>query len=59
MVRIHFLSGLDPDIDYNIMVWDYDNGIQTVVDPDKGDLIRPAVGLTRALDNAGIRLFSF
>lgn len=45
---------INPDIDYNILVWDNDNGIQTVVDPEKGDFIRPAVGLTRVLDNAGL-----
>ncbi len=45
---------INPDIDYSIFVWDYDNGIPTIVDPDKGDVIRPAVGLTRALDNAGL-----
>jgi hypothetical protein len=45
---------INPDINYNILVWDYDNGIPTVIDPDKGDVIRPAVGLTRALDNAGL-----
>lgn len=45
---------IEPDIDYNIMVWDNDNGIPTIIDPDKGDLIRPAVGLARALDNAGL-----
>jgi hypothetical protein len=44
-----------PDIDFNVMVWDYDNGIQTVIDPEKGDLIRPAIGLQRSLDNAGIQ----
>ena len=44
---------IEPDIDYSILVWDNDNGIMTVVDPDKGDDIEPSKGLTRALDDAG------
>jgi hypothetical protein len=44
---------IEPDIEYNILVWDNDNGIQTVIDPEKGDNIEPSKGLTRALDEAG------
>jgi len=50
---------IEPDLDYNILVWDNDNGIQTVIDPDKGDIIRPAEGLTRVLDNAGLEYSEF
>lgn len=45
---------ISPDVEYDILFWDYDNGIATVIDPDKGDLIRPAQGITRALNNAGL-----
>ncbi|MCB0805921.1 MAG: hypothetical protein KDC05_09000 [Bacteroidales bacterium] len=48
----HFIR-IDPGIPHNILVWNYDNGIQTVQDPDKGDMIRPSKGLQRILDNAG------
>ncbi|MCB2220547.1 MAG: hypothetical protein KQI35_09140 [Bacteroidetes bacterium] len=47
-VRIH------PDVEMNILVWDHDNGIQTVQDPEKGDLITPSKGMKRVLDDAGI-----
>jgi hypothetical protein len=51
--KSHFVR-IEPDIEYEILVWDNDNGIQTVVDPEKGDDIEPSKGLTRALDDAGL-----
>ena len=51
--KSHFVR-IEPDIDYDILVWDNDNGIMTVVDPEKGDDIEPSKGLTRALDDAGL-----
>ncbi len=45
---------IEPDVDYQILVWDNDNGIQTVVDPEKGNNIEPSKGLTSALEEAGL-----
>ena len=47
-----FFVRVNPDIDFNILVWDNDNSIETVVCPEKGDEIQPSTGLTRALDDA-------
>jgi len=49
----HFVR-VNPDIEFNILVWDYDNDIETITDPEKGDLITPATGLIRALESAGL-----
>jgi hypothetical protein len=43
-----------PDIDIDVLVWNKDNGIPTIVCPENGDLVRPSVGLTRVLEAAGI-----
>jgi len=48
----HFVR-VEPDIEFSILVWDNDNNIQTITDPELGDEITPAEGLTRALDAAG------
>lgn len=45
---------IEPEINYSILVWDNDNGIQSIVCPEEGDLITPITGLTRALDDAGL-----
>ncbi len=42
-----------PDREFNILVWDRDNGISSIVDPERGDIIQPTRGVTRALDDAG------
>ncbi len=44
---------VEPGIEFSIFVWDNDNNIQTITDPELGDEITPAEGLTRALDAAG------
>jgi hypothetical protein len=44
---------VNPDIDFDILVWDNDNGIETVASPEQGDLIQPSTALTRSLDEAG------
>lgn len=49
----HFVR-VNPDIDFNILVWDRDNSIATIIDPEVGDMIQPSTGLTRALDAAGL-----
>lgn len=51
--KSHFVR-VSPDIEFNILVWDNDNDIETITDPDKGDLITPATGLIRALESAGL-----
>jgi hypothetical protein len=44
---------IDPGFEFDILVWDYDNAIQTVTCPEEGDLIEPSAALMRALDVAG------
>ncbi len=46
---------IKPDLDFEILVWDNDNGINTVISPEKGDEIKPSVALTRVLDAAGFQ----
>ncbi|MFU8843141.1 MAG: hypothetical protein ACNA7V_04970 [Bacteroidales bacterium] len=43
-----------PDMDINVLVWNKDNGIPTIVCPENGDLVRPSIGLTRVLEAADI-----
>ena len=52
---------IEPEVEYSILVWDNDNGIQSIICPENGDLITPITGLTRALDDAGLEyeLFSY
>ncbi len=45
---------IKPEILFNVLVWDNDNGIETITDPEVGDHIEPSTALTRALDNTGI-----
>ena len=51
--KSHFIR-VKPDNIFSLLVWDNDNGINTITCPDQGDLVRPTVVLTRALTNAGI-----
>jgi hypothetical protein len=55
--KSHYVR-IEPDMEYDILVWDNDNGILTVVDPEKGDQIEPSKGLMNALDDAGME-FSY
>jgi hypothetical protein len=48
----HFVR-VDPDIDYSILFWDFDNDIQTVSDPEVGDMVTPATALSRVVESAG------
>lgn len=48
-----FFTRVIPDINFSILVWDNDNDIQTITDPEIGDAITPATGITRALEAAG------
>jgi hypothetical protein len=45
---------INPDIECDILFWDYDNGIESLVDPEKGDLIQPSHGLEMVLEYAGL-----
>ncbi len=44
---------VDPDIDYSILFWDFDNNIQTISDPEYGDMVTPATALSRVVESAG------
>ena len=49
---------IEPDLEYHIYVWDNDNGIPTIIDPEKGDEIEPSKGMTKALEEAGLEFDS-
>jgi hypothetical protein len=51
--KSHFVR-IKPDIDFTVLVWNNDNGIQTIADPEVGDKVTPTTSLTRTLDNTGI-----
>jgi hypothetical protein len=51
--RSHFLR-IEPEQYYNVLLWDNDNGITTVVNPETGVLQHPNTGIEKALQNAGI-----
>ncbi len=52
--KSHFIR-INPEIDFSVLVWDNDNDIPTVSDPEQGDEIQPSESLTRALELAGIQ----
>jgi len=45
---------INPDFDYSVLIWDNDNEIETIIDPEQGDYIQGHTGVTRAFDAAGI-----
>jgi hypothetical protein len=49
----HFVR-IEPDLDYNVLIWNNDNGIATVEQPESGQLQRPGIGIEKALQAAGI-----
>ncbi len=49
----HFVR-VEPDMVYNILVWDNDNDIETIMDPETGIMEQADAGITKALDDAGI-----
>nr|NQU90102.1 hypothetical protein [Bacteroidota bacterium] len=49
----HFLR-VEPEIEYQVLLWDFDNGIETIQNPETGQLEQPDVSLKKALDDAGI-----
>lgn len=48
----HFVR-VDPELDFSILFWDFDNDIQTITDPEIGDLVTPATALSRVIQAAG------
>ncbi len=49
----HFVR-VRPDMAVNVLVWDHDNAIQTIIDPETGEMLEPSAALMRVLDDAGI-----
>lgn len=45
---------IEPDIDYNILFWDNDNGIASVENPETGMMQEPHQGLQKAFQVTGI-----
>lgn len=45
---------VEPEYEYDILFWDNDNGIATVVDPEKGNEIEASKSFTDILDQAGL-----
>lgn len=49
----HFLR-IEPEYDYNVLLWNNDNGIETVFNPETGVKEQAHKGLVKALSVAGI-----
>ena len=49
----HFVR-VNPEIGFSILVWDNDNDIETIIDPETGEEIKPSSALAKALDAAGL-----
>ncbi len=49
-----FFVRVSPDLPASILIWDNDNNIPTIIDPEQGELITPSVALKHALDAAGL-----
>lgn len=49
----HFLR-VEPLMNYNVLVWDNDNGIETIINPESGISEEGHTGLVKALNHAGI-----
>lgn len=47
---------VEPDLEYNILFWDNDNGIASVVNPETGLLQEPHQGIQKAFQMAGISI---
>jgi len=50
--KSHFVR-INPDFELSILLWDNDNGIETLTCPVHGDVIQPSTALSRVLDEAG------
>jgi len=49
----HFLR-VEPDIEYQVLLWDNDNGIETIYNPETGVPEQPDAAFVKALNLAGI-----
>jgi hypothetical protein len=49
----HFVR-INPNVEFDVLVWDNDNGKRYIIDPEMGDIIDGAIGITRAFEAAGI-----
>ncbi len=49
----HFMR-IEPEYDYNVLLWNNDNGIETIYSPETGIKEQAHKSLVRALDRAGI-----
>ena len=45
---------IEPEFDYQILLWDNDNGIETIFNPETGVLEQPDAAFSNALNSAGI-----
>ncbi len=50
----HFLR-IAPEQNFSVLLWDNDNGIATVVNPETGVMQHPNFGIEKALQTAGIQ----
>ncbi|MBE0637461.1 MAG: hypothetical protein IH598_02970 [Bacteroidales bacterium] len=50
---------ISPPQDFNVMLWDNDNGIATIANPETGVLEQPNMGIEKALQAAGIQYSKF
>jgi hypothetical protein len=53
ITRSHFLR-IEPDFEYQVLLWDNDNGIETIYNPETGALEQPDKAFSDALTCAGI-----
>lgn len=47
---------IEPDLVYNVLFWDNDNGIASVENPESGMMQEPHVGIQKAFQAAGISI---
>ncbi len=45
---------VEPEMEFDILVWDNDNSVATIIDPEYGDFVGAEAGIIGALSDAGI-----
>lgn len=50
---------ISPEQDFTVLLWDNDNGIETVTNPETGTPQQPNIGIEKALQAAGIQYQKF
>ena len=53
--KSHFVR-IEPDFEYQVLLWDNDNGIETIFNPETGVLEQPDAAFSNGLNSAGISL---